>query len=693
MSHLFADSELRSLSTEQARPNLEDLDLLSSGELVELMCSDLHRVSDAVAAAQDSISQTVDAIVDRMAQGGRLIYVGAGTAGRLGMLDAAEAGPTFNVPEGQVVAVLAGGIGAWSSPVEDAEDDSDQGASEIEALSITALDSVIGIAASGRTPFVLGALDKANRAGALTAALVCNAGSPAAAIAQIVIEALVGPEVVAGSTRLNAGTAQKVILNILSTTVMVRLGKTYGPLMVDVRATNAKLRDRAASIVSEITGASTGAATRALEECGWQPKVAAVMLAGGVDSTCAAAELDRFNGRLRPTLAAMVQPRQVATPRVAGASRRLGVAAAFVNGRLIRGDISIRDGVVEALGLPRAGEGVAIPGLLDAQVNGYAGVDILNADTEQLAHLEAALMRDGVMAYQPTLITAPEGDMIAALRLFANRPKPDAHAAAVVGVHLEGPFLSPERAGTHPVEHLRAADVRLLERLLDAGPVTMVTLAPELPGAGELIERCKRRGIVVSLGHSRAQATDVQRALRAGADAVTHLFNAMAPLSARAVGMVGTALSDEGCALQIIADGIHVDDALIRLTFKAGRGRCSLVSDAIAAATLEDGPYRLGGVNVEVLDGVARRADGTLAGSTSTLAAGLARLRKLGIDQREAIAAVTEQPARLLRQREHGRLSVGGPANLVIIDEQHAIQRILSRGVELEVTVAGALRP
>jgi len=293
------------LSTEQARPELADLDLLSASELVALMCAEARRVPDAVSEVQGAIATTVEAVVARMQRGGRLIYVGAGTAGRVGMLDAAEAGPTFNTEPGQVVGVLAGGTDAWVTPVENAEDDGDQGAAEIRSLSVSERDTVIGVAASGRTPYVLGALEAAHRAGALTVAVVCNAESPVAAAAAIAIEALVGPEVIAGSTRLNAGTAQKVILNIISTSVMVRLGKTYGPLMVDVRATNAKLRDRAARIVTAITGASDERARDALEAADWKPKVAATMLLGEVDRPRAEAELDRHQGRLRPALASL----------------------------------------------------------------------------------------------------------------------------------------------------------------------------------------------------------------------------------------------------------------------------------------------------------------------------------------------------------------------------------------------------
>ncbi len=682
MSELPDGSELHRLSTEQSREELADLDLLSASELVALMCLDVQRVPAALDAAQPAIARAVEGIVERLERGGRLVYVGAGTAGRLGLLDAAEAGPTFNVPQGQVIGVLAGGSGAFDVPRENAEDDSAAGGRALADLAVDARDAVVGIAASGRTPYVLGALAAAAEAGALTIGLACNAATPLAAAAEIAIEVIVGPEVVAGSTRLNAGTAQKIVLNILSTAAMVRLGKTYGGLMVDLRASNAKLRDRATRIVAEITGASLERARAALEECGWQPKLASITLLGAVDPETAAGALARHGGRLRPTLAELAPARQ-RRPRTAGALR-LGVAAALVDGVLVPGDVSLADGRIAEVGLARAGRGIAAPGLVDAQVNGYAGIDVLSADADGLLALTAALRRDGVFCFQPTLITSGERELLAALQAIAELQARPGEGAAVAGVHLEGPFLAPGRAGTHPLEHLRPPDSALLERLLAAGPVRMVTLAPELPGALELIELCRRRGITVSLGHSEASAAEAELAFAAGAEAVTHLFNAMAPLGARSPGLAGAALARAGVTLQLIADGVHVSDELLRVAFAAAPDRCSLVSDAIAAAALGDGSYRLGSVALEVRGGVARRGDGTLAGSAARLADGLATLGRLGLEPAEALRAATTRPARLLRLERAGRLAPGLPADLVLLDEGLRLTRVIAGGAELD---------
>jgi N-acetylmuramic acid 6-phosphate etherase len=282
-------TRLGHLSTETARAERASIDRLPTDALVRLMAEDDAAVPVAVAAAQGQIAAAVDAIAARMGRGGRLIYVGAGTAGRLGVLDASECGPTFDTD--RVLGVIAGGPGAVSEATESAEDDYDAGARDLPAL--TADDAVVGVSASGRTPYVLGAIAAADRAGALTAGLACNSGSELSVAVAFPIEVVVGPEFIAGSTRLKAGTAQKLVLNMLSTLTMVRLGRTYGNLMVDVRVTNAKLRDRATRIVEQVTGAPHDAAAAALAAAGDEAKVAILMLRAGVGADEARARLER----------------------------------------------------------------------------------------------------------------------------------------------------------------------------------------------------------------------------------------------------------------------------------------------------------------------------------------------------------------------------------------------------------------
>jgi N-acetylmuramic acid 6-phosphate etherase len=293
---------LARLATEQAGAEFSDLDRLPLPELVTLMAEQARRAGDAVAAASGVIAPVVEAVVKRLAIGGRLIYVGAGTAGRIGMLDAAEAAPTFSVPDGMISAILAGGQEAFGAAQENVEDDPAAAADALQRMGVGERDAVLGISASGRTPYVLGAVRRANELGAVTACLACNENTPLGALAQFPIEIPVGPEVIAGSTRLNAGTVQKMVLNIISTASMVRLGKTYGSLMVDVRPTNSKLRERAVRIVTAISGVTPREARRALVASGWRPKVASIVASYHLDPEVASDLLDRHAGRLRDAL-------------------------------------------------------------------------------------------------------------------------------------------------------------------------------------------------------------------------------------------------------------------------------------------------------------------------------------------------------------------------------------------------------
>src|SRR5262245_10613074 len=259
-------------------------------------------VPAAVARALPAIAGAVDAIAERLRAGGRLVYVGAGSAGRIGVLDASEWVPTFGTPEGQVVVLIAGGPAAMTRAIEGAEDDADAGAADLVGLGLVAADAVVGISASGRTPYVLGAVRHAAAVGALTVGVSCNTSAALSRAVAHPIEVETSPEVVAGSTRLKAGTAQKLVLNMLSTAAMVRLGKTYGDLMVDLRATNDKLRDRARRIVAQAAGVDDARAAAALAGAGGQVKVAVVMLRCRVPAERAAALVEAAGGNLRRAL-------------------------------------------------------------------------------------------------------------------------------------------------------------------------------------------------------------------------------------------------------------------------------------------------------------------------------------------------------------------------------------------------------
>ena len=289
-----ASHGLDGLATEAARPHLDDLDARPIGEIVALLIAAEGDAHAAVVAAVPRIAEAAEAIAARLQRGGRLIYAGAGTPGRLGVLDAAECAPTFGTDV--VRGVIAGGPAALTTAVEGAEDRFDPA----DLVDLTAADAVVGITASGRTPYVLGALEHAHAAGALTVAIVNNACSEASG--DVVIELLTGPEVLAGSTRLTAGTAQKVVLNALSTSVMIALGRAYGPRMVDVRVTNAKVRRRTVRIVRDAAGVDEQTATAALAKAGGHAKTAIVALLAGVDAAEAAVRLEQARGRVRDAL-------------------------------------------------------------------------------------------------------------------------------------------------------------------------------------------------------------------------------------------------------------------------------------------------------------------------------------------------------------------------------------------------------
>jgi N-acetylmuramic acid 6-phosphate etherase len=294
---------MRTLRTEDPHPEHPRLDEYTTQELVEILIADQARAATAVQAAAPEIAAAVEAAAGRLEQGGRLIYVGAGTSGRLGLLDSVELHPTFSWPRERTLALIAGGRDAAHGAIEGAEDDRERGASEIRAIRVEARDVVVLLAASGSTPYVIGALHAAARVGALTIGIANNPGSEVATAAQIGITLDTGPEMISGSTRLKAGTSQKIALNTFSSAVMVRLHKVYGNLMVDMRPTNAKLIRRAVRLTAIATGADEEVARQVLEAAGYQVKVAIVAIARGLDVERARTRLAAVRGSVRAALA------------------------------------------------------------------------------------------------------------------------------------------------------------------------------------------------------------------------------------------------------------------------------------------------------------------------------------------------------------------------------------------------------
>lgn len=297
MSTLFPPLPL----TETNNPRTVEIDRLPTRAMLEIINEEDHRVLDAVRAELDHLAAAADAIHARLAQGGRLIYVGAGTSGRLGVVDASEMPPTYSVPHGMVIGLIAGGETAMFRSVEGAEDDAAWGRDDMARLNVEARDAVVGIAASGRTPYVIGALREAKTRGALTISFACTYPAPIHEVAELYIAPLTGPEVVEGSTRMKAGTATKLVLNMLSTTVMIKLGKTYGNLMVDLQPTNQKLRERARRIVERATGLSPDDAQQLLDACG-DVKTAIVAHHARVAPAHARERLARAQGSVRRAL-------------------------------------------------------------------------------------------------------------------------------------------------------------------------------------------------------------------------------------------------------------------------------------------------------------------------------------------------------------------------------------------------------
>jgi N-acetylglucosamine-6-phosphate deacetylase len=359
----------------------------------------------------------------------------------------------------------------------------------------------------------------------------------------------------------------------------------------------------------------------------------------------------------------------ISAPRMLVEGQLSGPASLVVEGGTI---VDVVEGPSGADCL-RLEHGLLTPGLIDLQINGYYGVDFVDASTDEWVAVASRLPETGVTAFQPTFITAPVDRLLvgmqhaaAALPTLADTPT----AARVLGVHLEGPFLSPRQAGVHDIAFMHPATSDDLDALLATGVVdviSMVTLAPELPGALDAIRRLRANGIVVSIGHSDARGTEVDAAVEAGARMVTHIFNAQRGLGHREPGVAGQALADPRLTVGLIADLHHVAPEICTVVMQAARGRVALVTDAVAAAGMPPGSYELGGQQIRIFpgEGLARRADGTIAGSSLSLDAAVRNLVDVGIAASDVLDAATRVPADVLGRTDLGRLATGAKADLV----------------------------
>jgi N-acetylglucosamine-6-phosphate deacetylase len=374
---------------------------------------------------------------------------------------------------------------------------------------------------------------------------------------------------------------------------------------------------------------------------------------------------------------------------------RLGVREALVDGELVAGDVEVDGDTITAVGVqPAAANGTAVPGFVDLQVNGFGGIDFQSCDVEGYRTARAALAATGVTAFQPTLVTAPVARIERALATISAAQPDD--GSRILGAHLEGPFLSPRFKGAHDERHLLAPDIDVAARLCAAGPVTYMTLAPELPGAMELLAWLVERGIVVSLGHTDADADAANAAYDAGARTVTHLYNAQRRFTARDPGITGVALTRADVIVQVIADFVHLAPETVLATHLAVRDRLVLVTDAIAAATAAvaatDGSgalapggsvaFPIGDRTLHVDETSARLDDGTLAGSVLTMDRAVRNLVSLGIPLVEALGAASTTPATLVGRPELGTLAPGTPADVAVLDDDLRVTRTILGGRE-----------
>ena len=364
---------------------------------------------------------------------------------------------------------------------------------------------------------------------------------------------------------------------------------------------------------------------------------------------------------------------------------KLGVDAAVLGAELVPGDVAVADGRIHAVGIGEgAGTGrIAVPGFLDIQVNGFAGIDFSTAGGHELAAASTALARTGVTSFLATLITGSLDRTIAQANAIAGG-QGVASGARLRGIHLEGPAINPDRAGAHRSNHVLGPSAGLARRLLDeVTDLRMVTLAPELPGALDMIRVLREGGVTVSFGHTEATEEQALAGFDAGGTAVTHMFNAMRSIHHREPGIAAAVLMHADAFIGLIADGLHVAPTIMKMVTDLAGHRVVLVTDASAGAGCGDGSYTLGGESITVVDGVARRPDGVMAGSTLTMPEAIRSLLELGVSFVDAVRAATLAPWALLQRPEHASIAPGAVADVVITDLDLEIYSTLVAGTEV----------
>lgn len=360
---------------------------------------------------------------------------------------------------------------------------------------------------------------------------------------------------------------------------------------------------------------------------------------------------------------------------------RLGVAGYVAGDEIVRGDIDIEDGVVTAVGLaPGDSNLVAVPGFVDVHFHGYGGIEFADCTVTEHRELARNITSTGVTAYQPTLWTMP---LEATIEAIGRHPGRVEGGARVLGFHLEGPFLAPGKVGAHEPELLLLPTPQTAQKYLDAGPVDQITIAPELDGAIDTIGYLVDRNVIVSLGHSLATSDETDRALDAGAEAFTHVFNAMRPFDHRDPGILGNALGGERGYLTGIFDGVHFSDEAAMMLIRCAGDRLVVMTDGTGATGSTSTTVMLGGRECKIVDGAPRHPDGTIAGSILTMDAALRKLVSLGLSLPGATRAVSTTPARLARRDDLGSIGVGRQADVAVLDDSLEVVRTLVSGVEV----------
>lgn len=350
---------------------------------------------------------------------------------------------------------------------------------------------------------------------------------------------------------------------------------------------------------------------------------------------------------------------------------------------MIHGDVEIRDGRIADIGLPAApSTDIAVPGFVDVHVHGHGGVDFVDATVDDHQRISRQLTSTGVTTYNPTLMTMPVEHMVRAL---ARHPGRVDNGARVLGFHLEGPFLSPGKPGAHNTTDLVEPTAEMVARLLAAGPVEHITLAPELDHGLDAVDQLVAEGVVVSLGHSIASTSRTREAVDRGATAFTHVFNAMRPLNHRDPGMVGVALGSDDVYVTAIFDGVHLADEVSSIVIRSAGDRLVAITDGTSAINAPGERIVLGDTEVEIVGGAPRLPDGTIAGSILTMDQAFRNLIELGMTPPEAVRATATTPARLARLDDAGRLESGAKADIVVLSDRLEVMRTIVGGQEVFV--------